>query len=81
MGSSLSPILAEIYMYNFENRFMNTTKFKKNIKLWVRYVDDVLIIWEGDIAEIETFVTEIIITDYYIQFKEEIGEIRYKWQQ
>jgi hypothetical protein len=73
MGSPLSPILAEIFMNNFENKLILKTKYKKNIKLWVRYVDDILIIWEGDVTEVETFVREINNIDHNIQFKEEIG--------
>ena len=73
MGSSLSPILAEIYMNDFENNFMNNSKYKRNIIKWVRYVDDILIIWDGDMKEIENFVVEVNSIEPTIQFKEEIG--------
>ena len=33
MGSSLPPILAEIYMNDFENQLISSTKYKDNIKL------------------------------------------------
>ena len=65
MGSSLSPILADIYIYiyiymnDFEKRLLNCTRYKGNIKLWVRYVDDILVIWEGSIEEKELFVKEV----------------------
>lgn len=42
-------------------------------KICVPY--DILIIWEGNITEVETFVKEINIIDHSIQFKEEIGSI------
>ena len=52
MASSLSPILAEIYMNDFEKQLVSSTKYKDNIKLWSRYVDDVLVIWEGSIEAV-----------------------------
>ena len=59
MGSSLSPILVEIYMNDFEKQLITSTKYKDNIKLWSRYVDDVLVIWEGSIEEVHEFINEV----------------------
>lgn len=79
MGSSLSPIMAEIYMNNFEEQVIQKSEYKNKIKKWIRYVDDVLIIWEGDMAEIKEFIEELNKIEEGIQFKEEIGieEISY----
>lgn len=73
MGSPLSPILAEIYMNEFENNYLNSSKYKNYIKHWVRYVDDILIIWEGGMEYIEDFVKEVNSVNPMVQFKEEIG--------
>ena len=59
MGSSLSPILAKIYMNDFEKQLITSTKYKDNIKLWSRYVDDVLVVWEGNIEEVHEFINEV----------------------
>lgn len=42
MESPLSPILAEIFMSDFENKLMNSNNTLVNkIIHWARYVDDV----------------------------------------
>lgn len=73
MGSSLSPIMSEIYMNNFENKFLNNSVYRTKIKKWVRYVDDILIIWEGSIEEIKKLIEELNNIETGLQFKEEIG--------
>jgi hypothetical protein len=73
MGSSLSPIMAEIYMNELENNVMNSSMYKNNIKKWVRYVDDILIIWEDENKQIDKFMEELNGIEMGIQFKEEIG--------
>ena len=46
MGSSLSPVLANIVMEHIESRALQT--FGRNIKLWKRYVDDTFVIIENN---------------------------------
>lgn len=47
MGSPLSPIIADIFMEDLENNLLERSE--KKPKLFVRYVDDIFIIWEhGD---------------------------------
>lgn len=47
MGSPLSSLLADIYINELENKIIQTTPSKKKIKLWLRYVDDILCIVES----------------------------------
>lgn len=56
MGSALSPSVTEIYFNNFE-----TTVFIIRIKInkWVRYVDDVLIIWDRGLHPVKKFIEEL----------------------
>lgn len=73
MDLSHSPILFEIYMKEFENKLMRTTIYKGKIKWWDRYVDDVLITWDGSLESvIIKCVNEMNIcsTDQNIKFKE-----------
>ena len=39
--------MADIYMNSFEKRFLIESKHKGNEMLWVRYVDCILIVWDG----------------------------------
>lgn len=58
MGDPLSPFLAEIFMDNLEKE-IHRSKFSNNIKFWVRYVDDILICFNGSNRQLDLFVTYI----------------------
>jgi len=53
MGSPISPILAEIFMNDFENRILKCSRFGRLIKYWARYVDDILIVWSGTDRQVD----------------------------
>ena len=46
-------------MNDFEKQLITSTKYKDNIKLCSRYVDDILVIWEGSIEEVHEFINEV----------------------
>lgn len=48
MGCNMVPTFAVIYMNSFEEKFVYTHPFFQYAKLWLRYIDDVFIIWQGD---------------------------------
>ena len=79
MRSLLSLILAEIFMNDLEKSLVSSTRYQNKLKIWIRYVDDVLIIWEGSVEELTRFIEEANNIDQNIQFKEEVGgkEINY----
>jgi hypothetical protein len=54
MGSPLSPLTANIFMQNFEETFV--MKPNKKPTMWLRYVDDCLIIWKHGKDELKTFL-------------------------
>jgi len=57
MGSSLSPLIAEIFMNNFENvLFSSDHHFVKKVAFWYRYVDDTLVGWTGSVDELNSFL-------------------------
>jgi predicted GIY-YIG superfamily endonuclease/uncharacterized protein (UPF0335 family) len=54
MGSSLSPVIANIYMEWFESQAIDKALIKP--KLWLRYVDDTFIIWNGNDNDLQAFL-------------------------
>ena len=61
MGSPLSGLLSDIYINNFENKFIftNQNKFLKNIVHYSRYVDDTFLIFNGTNRQINNFLNYI----------------------
>ena len=68
MGSPLSPLMADIFLDELENRIFNLSKFKNNIQFWYRYVDDVLCLWKGSNRQLDMFLNEINNLNKSIQF-------------
>nr|XP_022904588.1 uncharacterized protein LOC111416729 [Onthophagus taurus] len=49
MGSPLSGLLSDIFLNSIENKILHKDNINNNnIVLWLRYVDDILIIWDDD---------------------------------
>lgn len=69
MGSPLSPLMAEIFMDNFENRYFTGNN---NILYYYRYVDDILICWTGTRQELESFYSFVNNLHPKIKFKLEV---------
>ena len=68
MGSPVSPIIANLYMENFESQALeNYTGDKPSI--WYRYVDDTFVILKT--SEVDNFFSYINRVDPFIQFTQE----------
>ncbi|KAJ1090725.1 hypothetical protein NDU88_003854 [Pleurodeles waltl] len=67
--------LACLYMYQFEKNFILpvTNPFFNNIKLWRRYIDDILIIWQGAVPNIDLFTSWINTLDPFLKFTAHIS--------
>ncbi|KAK4877055.1 hypothetical protein RN001_009561 [Aquatica leii] len=73
MGSPLSPILAEIFMNNFETSYITTNPlFLNNVACWIRYVDDVFYIFKGSNLQINAFLNFLNSIHSRIKFTVEI---------
>jgi hypothetical protein len=57
MGSSLSPLLADIFMEDFETNIISKQNLKPSV--WWRYVDDVFSIWPHGSELLDTFLNDI----------------------
>ena len=80
MGSCLSPLLAEIFMNYFETTFLKINKYKNELLHWFRYVDDILICWNGSNRQFEDFFNQLNNFHPNIKFtveKEENKTINY----
>lgn len=59
MGTKMAPTYANIYLKHYEDIWLKMTTFKDNIILFKRYIDDILIIYNNQNNNIESFVEEI----------------------
>ncbi|CAJ0952517.1 unnamed protein product, partial [Ranitomeya imitator] len=58
MGSNMAPPYANIFMDQFEMSFVYThSSFKSYAAYWRRYIDDVFLIWTGDVDTLLSFHT------------------------
>ncbi|CAJ0932367.1 unnamed protein product [Ranitomeya imitator] len=60
MGSNMAPPYANIFMDQFEMSFVYThSSFKSYVAYWHRYIDDVFLIWTGDVSTLLSFHTHL----------------------
>ena len=73
MGNQLSPLLAEIYMDNFEKTlFSSNHNLLKCIFSYLRYVDDIFCVWTGSIRQLHIFLNFMNSLNNNLQFTLEI---------
>ena len=57
MGTRVAPSYANIFMARFEEKFVYT--YHLAIYLWLRYIDDIFMIWLHGISELKKFVSHL----------------------
>ena len=74
MGSPLSAILSEIYLNHYENTYLLSAnnKFHKHIKLYKRYVDDTIVIFNGTERQLHQLLTHMNGINPNIKFTIEV---------
>ena len=70
MGSSLSHVMANIFMEYFEAKALNSWHLKP--KCWFRFLDDTFIIWKHGRQTLDTFLPHLNNISPHIQFTMEI---------
>ena len=58
MGTKCAPNYANLFMADFEERFIYPRINGKSL-LYLRYIDDIFMIWKGSQQELEAFIAEI----------------------
>ena len=53
MGSSLSPMVANLFMEDFESKALDSSRLLP--KMWKRFVDDTCVIWSHGKEKLELF--------------------------
>ena len=69
MGSPLSPIVANLYMENFERQAPTSAPLPP--RLWIRFVDDTFALWPHSAEQLEDFNTHLNEQHPHIQFTRE----------
>jgi hypothetical protein len=70
MGSSLLPIVSNIYMEHFERLALDWAQHKP--PLWFRYIDDTFVVWPHATEQIQTFLRNLTSLKPAIHFTMEI---------
>ena len=70
MGSPLSPIIADLYMEQFERDAIQSSENKQ--KIWLRYVDDIFSICEHGREALEKFLSHLNSHRNSIKFSMEV---------
>ena len=72
MGTSMAPSYACLFMGMFETNFLNSCKNKPII--WLRYIDDIFILWNKGREKLKEFITAANIFHPTIKFTHEVSD-------
>ncbi|XP_041435406.1 uncharacterized protein LOC121399279 [Xenopus laevis] len=56
MGSAVAPSLANLFVYDLENKLFLREPYLQYIRCYYRYVDDILILWDGPLEAFNNMV-------------------------
>jgi hypothetical protein len=70
MGSSLSPIVTNIFMEHFEKLALASAQHKPSV--WLRYVDDTFVVWPHGPLRLQDFLSHCNSSRPSVQFTMEI---------
>lgn len=74
MGTKMAPPYADLFLGKFETEKILTETFKKHIKLYKRFLDDIFLLWDGTLHELNTFIEHINNVHPTIKFTHEYSE-------
>ena len=59
MGTRAAPNFANVYMSRFEDQFVYQAHWYEYILDWIRFIDDIFMIWKGDSNSLEEFINHL----------------------
>ena len=75
MGTRSAPNFSNVFMGYFEKRFVYNSKwFKRFIKSWWRYIDDIFMLWKGPKNHLEDFLSYLNEVHPSIKFEWKISK-------
>ena len=75
MGTRAAPNFANVFMGYFENRFVYHSRwFKRFIKSWWRYINDIFMLWKGPRKPLEDFLNYLNEVHPSIKFEWKISK-------
>ncbi|XP_069500915.1 uncharacterized protein [Ambystoma mexicanum] len=81
MGSAMAPNVANLYVNMFEETVVYNERnpFQNNIICWLRYIDDVFVIWKGNEEKADQFLQWLNLQNRYLKFTSNISnkEVNY----
>ena len=73
MGACFSPSYANLFMGWWEDRIANNTEGFMQVLLWIRYIDDLFIIWKGSEESAIRFVNNLNQNNLNLHFTSHIS--------
>ena len=74
MGTRAAPNFANIYLGPFEDRFVYQAHWYEYVLDWIRFIDEIFMIWKGDSNRLEEFITHLNKAAPSINFTHEISK-------
>ena len=73
MGAKYAPSLANLFMAKWEEDVIYNADIPE-LTLWARYIDDILLLWDGPLDRLEGFMSELNLNQRGIQLKFEASQ-------
>ena len=73
MGTRFAPNFANVYMVRFEENFVYKAEWSNYVIIWVRFIDDIFLIWKGEIDSLTEFIDHLNNAAPSIKFTHEIS--------
>ncbi|XP_053549073.1 RAB6-interacting golgin isoform X1 [Bombina bombina] len=75
MGTTFAPSYANLYVNAYEHEYIwNNNPFIENILKYGRYIDDIIILWQGDISKLDNFVSHMNANSYNLKFTKQTSQ-------